>query len=411
MSVSIEQFRLAKSLIRNEDGVFVNHSGKPEESVPARQFFMDAACPQAFIEFVLTETNQWSDFCGSDFDVYKGGVRKLDSFLSNCLDAPYGLANGSLDKIYNHGFNRHDSKHIDKVTKNVISLLKDAGEKKQTIRRAVLASRGHDLGNILSRKLHSLVSPYILSTVVEQIKPDANLPIESKKRQKQARDWRIVRRAMQLHNEPIATSLIESFSREIESESSGKRELSETEIIEKMVTHFGPEALALIIADKTDIGRHRVSEKAGGQEAVDMDPHLAVNLLGKTREIGVRKDKETFVWKLDFTPGKAKDERFAVESSVRNGMRSSVPEEWHKLHSEHSIPHFDTWKAKFWELYYDRIILTIRSVFALYPKVKNFEIEIRDVDDGETTTIPFHRDRLNYEFMKIKHAPNEKRRS
>ncbi|MEP7166675.1 MAG: hypothetical protein ABI758_01700 [Candidatus Woesebacteria bacterium] len=403
-----DQITFARSLIPKEGPVSVNHDPSRFDTALARTYFEEAGCPQAFIDFVLTETDRWKDFCTDCIDVYSLSPTKLNKALKKCLDNTYSLANGSLDRVYEHGFNKHDKIHINHVTKNVRKLLKLAGEKKPVIRRAVLATRGHDLGNILSRKYHSLVSPYILSKVVNQVLPDGNLDIRSKERIDKARDWRIVRRAMQLHNEPIASQLIESFRYEYAKDGERKAlEQSEEQIVERMRKRFGAEALALIIADKTDIGKHRISQKAKGYKAVDEDQHLEVNLLGETKNISLSHDKKMFNWDLLFRPGMSEDEalelsRFARQSESRGRPIAYVSDKTHALHHDYQIPHFLTWNTLFWQLYYERVVLTVRSAFALYPTLERFCITTTDTDSKTQLQFTFEKEKLRTQFDKLK---------
>lgn len=366
----------------------VNHSGKLDTFVPAKQYFEDAQCPSEFIDEVLTPEGEWRDFCEDEYDFYSISPQQLNSELRRCFNRVYGLANGSLDHIFDFGFNRHDLEHIDHVADNTLLLLEAAGYGYEVQRRGVAAARGHDLGNPLTRKLHSLVSPRIFRKVIQQVESDP-------------KQWRIIRRAMQLHNEPIASHLINSWSKE------QGRKLSDTEIIEKMRTDFGPEALALIIADKTDIGRHRISEKPKDRDAVNGDPHLEVNLLGKTEKLQVSEDKKTFTWNLLFTPGMSKEEqendsRFAKESTKHpEGFRARVSDETHALHREHRIPHMDRWKSLFWSLYFERIVLTIRSAFALYPDLEKFKINIEDAEGLESLEYTFTPEKMGALFERL----------
>jgi len=184
-----------------------------------------------------------------------------------------------------------------------------------------------------------------------------------------------------------------------------------------MRTDFGPEALALIIADKTDISRKRVSEKPKDPDTVDNDPHLEVNLLGETKSLVLSEDMTVFTWNLKFTPGMSKEEqdsdpRYVEASAVQSdGLKARVSKDTHSLHTDHHIPHFDRWKSLFWTLYYERIILTVRAAFALYPDLKKFVIMVKDQSPAnEKSKITFKRDCLaeTFELQKIKYALHKK---
>lgn len=384
-----EQLRAAQALLPDGQPVLVNHNPGKQESVAALEFFTSAGCPAQFIDYILhvepgENQGNLKDFFPSKQNIYKQDPNRLNKTLRRRLVKVYSLANGSLDHIYDHGFNRHDSRHIDIVTKRVLELLGSANASKDTLRRAVIAAMGHDLGNILSRKLHSLVSPILLKNVLQQIQSDP-------------KQWRTIRRAIQLHNEPVASWLIASWG-----------EITEQERIANMRTTFGPEALALILADKTDVGRHRISLKATNREAVDADQHLEVNLLGETAALRLSEDGSNLDWLVSFTPGMSHDEVDELPSFVRQSKRrqsptATVSERTHKLHSEHQIPHFFTWYSLFWQLYYERIVLAVRSAFALYSNLQTFTIRATDADSDGSTQLQFvfNRETLTNQFAHL----------
>ena len=398
MPTLLEQARVARRCMPQEGPVLVNHSAKEDDYVLASTFFEVAQCPQAFIDLVInSDDGSWAYERETKRSLYEAPISLVDRYLDIACSKIYQGANGSLDAIYDHGYNRHDEIHIRYVKNVTVDLLRAGDYPEDVVRRGLIAAWDHDSGNVLSRKIHSLISPRILERVIPTLNEDPQ-------------QWRVVRRAIQLHNEPVARTVL-----------SGIRESSETseEYYQKMRETFGAEALALIIADKSHVGRDRVSYKARSKDAVDEDPHLEVNLLGKTREIGLSEDKKTMVWKLDFTPGidqDLEDDHLALLGRIRESdleeegsegsheMRAFVSDETHEKHRQKlPIPHFDTWKARFWNLYLDRVLLAVDSSFALYPECESFAIVMRDNDAGsdcgdfcEETTFTFQRGKVEF---------------
>lgn len=380
----LQQYRIAKLLTPIGGELSVWHNPEKDEPSNALAYFIAAGCPVAFIHYILKKDGTRKDFYRSKKNIYRQAPETLDERLGTSFGKIYSLANGSLDHIYSHGFNRHDGEHIDIVTDRTVALLKKAKQPRKVIRRGVLVARAHDLGNILSRKYHSFVSVRMLQQSVQQVTDD---PAQ----------WRIIRRGIQLHNEPVASALIRSFG----------MDLSEKEIIEKMRIHFGPEALAAIIADKTDVGRHRISKKAAGYDAVNEDQHLEVNLLGETDGLVFHSNDTVFEWSLSFRPGISEKEqneyaRFCYKSSSRNENVVFVSQKTHELHQKYNIPHFSTWNSLFWALYYDRIVLAVRSAFALYPTLTSFIIVAKDVESGSEKKYEFSLEKLDKQFAILK---------
>lgn len=396
----LESARVARRCIPETGPAQVNHSAKPNDFSPAREYFRDAGAKPEFVDHVLTKTGEWRDFHADKVDLYSLSPRVLKRILRECFSPAYALANGSLDHIFADGFNRHDLEHVDKVVETAEWLLKKAGQPVEVIRRGIMAAYGHDLGNFLSRKVHSLISPKIFRKVLEQVQND---PAQ----------WRIVRRAMQLHNEPVASDLLGSVERE------KGRSMTVREIIQYMGDHWGPEALALIIADKIDIGRHRVSEKPQDSSAVN-DPHLEVNLLGESRGLEMSKNGKLCTWNLEFTPGLSEEEEKSIaerfgkkrEDGEVAANKVVVSELTHMLHREFGIPHGDTWVHHFWSLYADRVKLAILSTFALFPDLETFTIKISDKNEAgetfKTTEFTFTPDNMaqNFETLRKLYQPS-----
>lgn len=391
----------ARELFPRTGEVFVNHTGEDIETKRALTYFLEAGCPQAFIEFLLTPNSEWNTDSTSLDNPYNHDLQSIRKRMLALVTPVYELANGSLDHIYKEGFNRHDKRHIDKVVGYTKSLLRKKRTSNKIKNRAVIAARAHDMGNIFSRELHSFISARMLKKMLPGV---ASKP----------KEWHIIRRAIQLHTEDVAIPFLQSLK------------LEECTTVEeryaKIVEHFGIEALALIIADKIDVGSHRVSLKPKDKEAIDNDRHLEVNLLGSTDSFNIV--DTTFHWNLKFDAGVPLDEELDHFSKSRTSNRTGpkrrmVSKKTHELHRNEfqPIPHFDSWKSLFWNLYYKRLYLTVISIFALYENLDTIEIKISDTSDfpegvsGEQTTYTIERGKVNnfFDIMALKVIPKRKR--
>lgn len=333
-----------------------------------------------------------------DVNLSEMSLDELDKYLQSALFDIYSLVNYSLDASSPTGFNGHDTTHIDKVTGIARYLTEDLPEDEQRI--TIVAARIHDLGNLYSRKLHSLISPELFKKLLPKIKLNDGL------REKAAT-------AARLHNEPVLEPYMKLWKDQM---------LEDEEFYRKMRAETGDAGLAVIIADKVDVGRHRLSNKPASSEAVE-DPHLAVNLLGETESLKLNDEKNDLKWSLRFTPEMSPEEaqdypHFAKQSKFHeNGTRAWIPERMKKLHDNEKIPNFDSWKQKFIEIYFQRIKLAATASFALFPDLQTFTIEMKDQykndpDLGEMHVIKIGRRDLEGQFAKLKQKYiNEKRYS
>lgn len=366
----LDKRQIIKGCLPASGLLFVNHDAKIGQFIPAQDFFTHNDCPSGSAVLVLTEVGGLRKPQAEEMSVYDAGLTDLDMYLRNKLDAIYGVANSSLDVLFVDGFNRHDVPHIDEVVKRTVQLLDIAEMSEDVKRRAIVAARGHDLGNIASRKAHSLLSPRMLALWVPQLLDDPQ-------------QWRIIRRAIELHNEPVAAGIIDGWNHPSPPD--------EVEIARKMRIVFGPEALALIIADKWDIGPHRLSDKARSREAIERDSHLVANNMFRTRDLNLSQDGRIFTVEIDFRPGLSVEETRQYSENGKaelirphsdQGARHFVPQVLHDMHRHYGVPHFYVAESLFWETYLDRIKFSLRAAFALFPEIERICISFSDVEDG-----------------------------
>ena len=287
--------------------------------------------------------------------------RDLFKGFMNDLEPVYNAVSFSLDSLRPYGFNRHDRAHVERVGETGFYLLEQGGYDENTQRLFAAAAASHDLGNLLSRFSQSVLATQIFRDIYP------NLKFEQK-------DWRKIERAVKRHEENIARGLHDSYLKHATPTTLAKRSTD-------MLNHFRPEGLALIASDKMHVGRERVSVKANDPRAVDSDPHTATNLLLETTSTTVQGDK--FSWNLDFNPEVRASElpRFgglALPHSSRDGYKIYVSQHAHDLYRNEGKPHFKSAVEQFFDIYQERVELTVESIFALLPNVQTFEMGFAD---------------------------------
>jgi hypothetical protein len=292
------------------------------------------------------------------FDSDELSWEELDKILSEQLEPLYGFVDESLDNGYAFGFHVHGKKHIDEVCKRVIGILgktittDNPAEKQRILKRAVVATRIHDLGNMLSRKDHPGISVEVGRTLFGEYF------------EKFAQDWGIIEQAVNNHEGKAVSAILKDLAEEY----GGDTEM----IYSEMRKRYGPELWALVIADKTDMGIHRISSKVKGEDyskAVQGDKPIAKDSLGETKDFMV--EDGVVYWDVGFSL--SDKESMAVIKARSEEVRLDLgKEEGYDLYENMQT----MWENAFLKLDEDRIPVVAISAFALFPEVKRFVLRV-----------------------------------
>lgn len=365
---------IRRLLLVRHNGPGERHGGSIEKPIfwPAFYYLLDAHCSLDEILAVMDEHSRLKEPNFPEIeDIYGLSPAELKSLLESRLAPWYLLANRSLNNDETRGFNRHGLfDHISIVAKNTVQLLKDLGYSEEVQKIGLIMAYGHDLGNVLSRKFHSLVSPYIFEKYVPELKQDIS-------------KWVEIRQGIEFHNEPVIMKYLESRGDKTNFEG------------------LSPAALALIVADKTHVGPIRVSDKVKDINAlIEIDPHFVVNLLLNTKQSGIQSDG-SFLWQLEFQPTLSTEEQQQSLERIKQDPYSNpamtgkkfVPNWMHQAHREHNISHMASVDAQLWRLYIERNILAIRAIFELGKSVNVVRVLVTDSQNGGEIAATFTRDR------------------
>jgi hypothetical protein len=283
---------------------------------------------------------------------------QLNAFFLKQFSVLFDLQEVILDNETTTGFNRHGKEHLKEVTNRVLKLLsvteKASDNSKETETEASIAGYLHDAGNIISRKNHSFYSAYLMGLFFSDI--DHN--------QQTLSSFKRVLEAVIFH-EVEASQHLSSFA------------------------ELGPAALSLIVADKSDVSSRRVSMRSNVPEAVS-DLHVLLNLLAAHSKITCRKN--LIRWEIRFSPGATQEQSALFPELLKRARRVWVPEEWQKLYRQDNIEYMFIFNATFLRVYFPRLLLALRAVFALSPDIKTFELVINDEERGVSLKRLFKRD-------------------
>ncbi len=409
-----QELRQAKTLFpaqAREQTLMVHHPSKGVDHFTDILTWLqeETLAGPALISSLFTAEGKWHYPSFPELDLLNLAPADITQFCDQWLSPLYEAASHSLDGMGDLGFNRHDRQHISYVDRVSQSLLAQATPSwnqdlsappnslpaidVNTQRRTTIAAWGHDLGNIFSRPRHPFISPSILLDLFPRLKHD---PVQ----------WRRIRRAIELHHETVALALLRQCWPSISLEDNSQDQVTIERVLITLRTFFGPEALALIIADKTDVGRHRISRKIQEARVIE-DHHLEVNLLGYTQDLVLAPDATQLTWQLifDMRLGELDQGLWHLgEKRRHNPGRKVVVSKLTKDHFENSqlsLTYFDVWKSLFWNLYLERNTLAIWCLFALFPRLREVKMEFIDSEVNQGSYLVVSKEYLLRDFRKL----------
>ncbi len=391
----------------------INHTGLEGKGRPARAFLLDVGAPLEKVNRVLALDGQLQVRADSSRDPFTLSPFGVAEHLREPLEKIHDLVGYSLGNGVRLGFTEHDITHIDRTAERTDSLLGQAQRTRSDITPVTrwigaVDSTAHDGGCFLGRGEHESISFGILTRIEPRLleKPEIAQQIQ---------------RDILLHRESQARRVLEDL--QFPYSPHADRE------IELMAEHFSPQALALIIADTTDVTKKRTNrlalDKISSAEELLSDTHVELNLLWETTKVGLSDDGKSFTWQLTFNKHMTPEElvlynKLAKPSSNGNGerQRALVSNGTYKLYEQDAIPQFTTLEAKFWRTYYGDILQAVQASFALFPTMTMFNLEMVDpLPDGAVGSMsitPIHRDKVQYQIdnlLKYKHLSRDSRHS
>lgn len=392
ISFALPQVREARRLLN--DGC-VNHNGG-SESIPLAAFLYPAGAPDGVLEDLINDSGGLAEYKGEmEQDIWSLSYEDFAALLYRRMQRVYSHNELSLSNGYEYGFNGHgldDHVHgfvlprADALLSQHASIHRIRGEELEIMRKVNAAAViAHDSGNLLTRKGHPFIGYQILALRVPELKSIRvseeldEFTKESIKRHN--RRVRSIRRAVMLHDEKSA----EAFS----SHMSG----------DEMLQSVGPVALALLAADKSDAfdSRRTPTKEVDPKEAVENDRFIetcGLVVSNKPEICG-----QMAVRRVNFSPVVNDDAPiqvglYCVDKKGKNGesrRRFWVSNDMYQIYEEKNIPWSLLWFRQAVQLNLSRIHLEARSMFALFPELKTYRLEIHDEntwsEDGTGLTI------------------------
>ncbi len=388
--LALNKFKSAKMLINPcdpENIIFINHDlkGLP---YPSYEYLSNAGVSVSDIEVVLDHTSRLKYEKRDFIDPFTLSISELEEWVKSHVAKIYPLIDLSLNASANNGFNEHGLPHAEEILQSSRKLLSDLRiQDEQIVKRAVVESLTHDLGNFISRENHEVTSIFLLEKILPELK------IRSEQ-------WKLIRKAILFHNI--------SFIKTLWNENSKAEE--KIDILRNILC---PDALVLMLSDKTSIGRERLTTKIIDRQSVNEDIHVALNLMALDSHTGFSENRQTFNWLIDFsTEPKLEIDRnninrlfFHHEGRPADESLAFVPDAWHNNHRLYGIPHIVSWYSSFIQTYFNRIELAILSSFALNPEQKIFEICVNEKvgkKSGSTMREQVHKNDIDNYLLTLK---------
>ena len=286
-----------------------------------------------------------------DFGEYLNlsGKGEALAYLYHGLGGAWNYVGPVLDQELKHGFNDHTDRHTLWVTNTATELLTRAGKSwgnnggKYDSKSEVLLTlvgMGHDLGNFVDRKNHSMYSAWLMTRLFYNYESHLS-------------EWEAVLYSILFHEEPMLREMGVNLSSGI------------------------PLQWALVAADKMHVGRERIGDrsyKSGiANRALEEDVHILLNTL-IVRGSWILASN-SFVWYLDFSVDQLEEK---VKGFTKGNGKIWLPESFYKQFSEGGKPYREIFAEMFLSVYEARIRLAAMSVFLLFPQVDRFQIFLTD---------------------------------
>jgi hypothetical protein len=284
--------------------------------------------------------------------------QQVEAYFAKHLSPLFALQQTVLDSETLTGFNRHGREHLRAVTKHLLRLLTYAGntasESATSASEAVIAGYLHDVGNLLSRKEHGFYGLYLLTQLLTDVDHDPQT----------LGSFLRVMEAVLFHEVEFGSRV---------------DDLGELSTLTQ----------CLIVADKTDVNLHRVSNKSNDPEAI-RDAHTLLNLL--TGDSRLTLGAATAEWQIHFSPKIKRQAAARFSTLLKHARRVWVPAEWQTLYRRENIEYVFLFQASFLRVYYTRLTFAIRALFALRPSLRTFRLVIQDDERGVSLSRTFSRE-------------------
>lgn len=352
------------------------------EPVPARDYLLEAGTPEAVIDTLFSPENTWIFPAHEEVRFEEVTPDELKESMLTIVEPVYRAAQDSLAKVNEFGYNDHGPVHIRSVVERTLDLARKAGLSEHQQKIAVAAAVGHDLGNLIDRDIHSTISPLIFAQIFPSLAANKE-------------DWIAINRAIELHNAAMYDSLIANK----QDKKGSLMHLPQEDIYAQMRKKWGSEGLVVLVADKVDVGRWRVNDKALAPTMIDQHQYSEYNLHMQTQDVVIDQPARQAQWNLVFRPfvAQSEQERFApLSTETPDSRRAMYASEKVRKDDGSNLADMDKSIHQFATKHYSQIRAAVLGLFALESSCATVQINIQDESRPDVVrTVTF--DRKNVE--------------
>lgn len=349
-----KMYMMAEECFSGESGrgmrpkvLLVDRETKVESYRIAADYLLGEGVNPEELDMLFTEFGHWRYRDIEHGSIYDYNSKQVNLTIKRILKPINNIVDRALDGISPDGYNKHGEEHSDRTTRQVIILNDYLGQPDVVRRDSIIASRAHDIGCMFTRVGHSFGSLGMLKAIIPSIQEDPE-------------SFQAISRAILFHD----TDSLQGLTAQWKGVSSDER-------LQRLADFMGPVGLTLLMADKVEIGKGRVSDKIWAGRIIN-DPHAVVNLLGKHERI--EPENETFRWQLQYNPDFTPEQMEQYKHFAHGWQRR-------RRSGEVNIT-FEDWRKMFWGIYTDRTITFAEAAMAYFPFVQNVEIQMFDARTG-----------------------------
>lgn len=376
----LEEVRLSRELFPKNGSVYISHEQKPKEL--ALDYLLQAGCPPEMCTTLFNENSEWI-FPSFELDIEQATPDELLEQILRVTKPVYAVAQHSLAAINEFGYNDHGPLHIQSVANRAIGLARELGLSEEQQKIVVIAAAGHDLGNLVNRDNHSLVSPDIFERIFPSVVEHKSI-------------WRRAKKAMQFHNSGV-------FNKYIHPKKGIWGFLPIEDQIPYIQNQFGIESAVVVLSDKLDVGRWRVNDKALNQGAIDQHQYSEINLHNKG--INFRIGTTNLEWNIGFDPFLRRDE---LSRFSKLTVPSDHAESGYAVYASEGIQNRETQIADFGKstdqfLQKHELYITILAGFMVNPQADLFIMNIYNpMRPYETLRLTFSKEDMKEQIEELK---------
>lgn len=337
----------------------VDHDGQGNQQFPAREYLESAGANPEELDEIFADNGEWI-FPSFPYNPFTTNPNIFDRTLKEHLLQFNRIIDRSLDM--SSPYNRHGDGHSSRVTKSAQGLVMASAHMREISHphdlrilqnQTSLIGRAHDIGNGFSRHYHADVSALMLTAIMPE-RHDPQWNGRSEEFYAQARS------AIAFHSSGKLRELTTEVWEEMPDEERWKR----------MVEEFGIPGLAVIAADKIDVGRERISDSVDS-ESIFTDPHAEVNYWGRNAGWELDEVKQEVNWINMYTP------EIRGDSDIKRYPHFAKELQRIQQDSSYTPRYFEQWKDLFISLYAERMVTFADCMFALLPKIDHVDVVFR----------------------------------